>query len=159
MTEPVDVRRNMATQDEILQHLVACEHLFVPPLTQRVDLETYARKIRNHALTVEAWELGKLAGLVAAYFNEGARSCYVTSVSVLPSRAGSGVATRLMQELVACAVERGAHRMVLEVAKGAAAARRLYERQGFVLDQDRRDTVVLRRDLPSSVPATARPVT
>ena len=61
---------------------------------------------------------------------------------------GSGVATRLMQELVACAVERGAHRMVLEVAKGAAAARRLYERQGFVLDQDRRDTVVLRRDLP-----------
>ena len=77
------------------------------------------------------------------------------TVAVLPAARGQHVGTALLAEAVAEAARRGAGRMFLEVAEGNAAARTLYDRQGFAAVGRRPDyypdgahALVLSRTLP-----------
>ena len=87
-------------QAEEDEHLLRCDARFTPPLSTRVDIAAYAKKIRDEAWTFEAWDRRGLAGLVAAYVDPGKRSCDITDVSVLAEHCGKGVATRLVGALV-----------------------------------------------------------
>ena len=63
----------------------------------------------------------------------------VLTIAVLPAARGRGVGAALLEEAVAESARRGAARMFLEVAEGNAAARALYDRQGFAPVGRRRD--------------------
>jgi ribosomal-protein-alanine N-acetyltransferase len=56
----------------------------------------------------------------------------LVALATLPEARRQGVARRLLAELVAAARAAGARRVTLEVARGNAAARALYESAGFV---------------------------
>ncbi|WP_251976988.1 GNAT family N-acetyltransferase [Salinicola avicenniae] len=60
------------------------------------------------------------------------------SICVLPSVRRRGVAARLLAWVLDQAERRGAERLLLELRESNTAARRLYERQGFTFDGQRR---------------------
>lgn len=62
---------------------------------------------------------------------------YVHSLTITARWRGQGVATVLLDHLHATAYERGKTTVVVQVAEGNTAARRLYERHGYTLRQRR----------------------
>jgi [ribosomal protein S18]-alanine N-acetyltransferase len=57
---------------------------------------------------------------------------HVTNIAILPNYRGHGFGRKLLTELVACAWERGARRMTLEVRASNERAQYLYTEMGFV---------------------------
>jgi [ribosomal protein S18]-alanine N-acetyltransferase len=82
-------------------------------------------------------------------------SAEILTVGVVPAARRRGLAVRLLDGLLAEARERGAVEAFLEVRVDNEAARKLYEREGFVqvglrpgyYDHGRVDAVVMRREL------------
>lgn len=129
---PITYRRNRATAADIAHHLVRCDAEFMPPLSGRVIIESYAEKLASRAVRFEAWTDSELIGLVAAYCNDAESGVsHITSVSVLKERTGEGIATRLLRECIEYAKLQNFGRIRLEVAAGHGSAIRVYEKCGF----------------------------
>jgi len=81
---------------------------------------------------------------------------HINNLAVLPEHRRSGVASALLNRVLADGTTRGAHRATLEVRRSNDAALKLYERFGFVVTGVRRgyythpdeDALVLWRDAP-----------
>ena len=79
----VEYLLNKASELEIAKHLLHCDADFIPPLSNRIDINKYAQKIASRATRFEAWSDSTLVGLVAAYCNDQENHiAYITSVSV-----------------------------------------------------------------------------
>jgi ribosomal protein S18 acetylase RimI-like enzyme len=136
MTSSIQYRLNEASELEIRRHLLECDPDFVPALSSRVDIASYAHRISTKATRFEAWHEDSLVGLVAAYCNDAdSRIAYVTSVSVLRGWMGRGIASQMMTRCLEHARASAMTAVKLEVAQANAAAIRLYEDKGFVADQ------------------------
>jgi len=87
MSKTLVFTSSQASEVEIAEHLAHCDADFLPPLSSRVEIVDYARKIVAQAARFEAWSGGRLVGLVAMYCNDQERQiAYITSVSVLSKR-------------------------------------------------------------------------
>jgi ribosomal protein S18 acetylase RimI-like enzyme len=131
-SDPVRFACNTADHVAVLEHLGRCADRFVPPLKLRVDLLDYARRITDNTVTFEAWTGNSLSGLVAAYLNDGEGRCgFITSVSVDASVAGQGLATVLLRQCLAAALEEGFESLSLEVSADNQPAIAIYRKLGF----------------------------
>lgn len=142
----LELKVDACTEEDIHSHLSACDREFRPPLSDRVDVGEYSRKLRQSARTFEAWRKGTLVGLVAAYFDAGKRSCFVTSTSVLPEFSGRGIATRVLAACLAAARAARAETASLEVSKDSHAAIRLYAKLGFRVVEEKGRVLLMRRE-------------
>lgn len=132
----VEYLLNKASEPEIAKHLLHCDADFIPPLSNRVDINKYAQKIASRAMKFEAWSGSTLVGLVAAYCNDQEnRLAYITSVSVLREWMGQGIAAKLLKQCITHATDSGMRQISLEVASNNQPAIRLYEKNGFVTGQ------------------------
>ncbi|QEF98680.1 putative acetyltransferase [Stieleria maiorica] len=123
-----------ATSAEILKHLQACSAQFRPPLTDRVDLPQYAKKLFSRSVTFEAWRGKKLIGLVACYVDQQAQpaSAFVSNVSVLWEYRSKGIARRLMLRCHDEVEQRGVQVISLEVSDNNVPAIGLYTKLGYI---------------------------
>lgn len=132
---PLRYAAGSSTTDRIHEHLLRCDGDFHPPLSARVDIAAYARKLHDRAFTFEAWEGDVLIGLVAIYVDKPAATAHVSNVSVEARHARRGIGSRLLADAIAFARERRVGQISLEVARDATAAVGLYAKHGFkVLD-------------------------
>jgi glycosyltransferase involved in cell wall biosynthesis len=135
MSDPFFYRLNRASKTKIIEHLQACDTSFSPPLSTRVQIKDYARKIECNAMRFEAWKDDKLVGLVAAYFNDHLRRiAYITSVSIVEEFVGKGVANILLKRCVDYAKSSGVNKISLSVSKKNISAIELYKKNSFILD-------------------------
>jgi GNAT superfamily N-acetyltransferase len=131
----VEYSFNKASEAEIAEHLTLCDVDFVPPLSCRVDIRDYAKKIASNAVRFEAWLDCKLIGLVAAYCNDGDKLiAYITSVSILREWTKNGIGANLLCQCVEYAKSLGIRNISLEVEASNVAAIKLYEKSGFIAD-------------------------
>jgi ribosomal protein S18 acetylase RimI-like enzyme len=128
----VHQRLNVATTREIVDHLTLCDAAFAPPLSQRVDIGDYATRLSARAMRFEAWNDETLIGLVAAYPDHAHSRMFISNVSVLPQWRGLGFAAGLIIRCGDAARDLGMRSVVLELAAANVAARRLYDKLGFV---------------------------
>lgn len=136
MSDLVKYRLNQASVAEINEHLSRCDADFVPPLTGRVEIKDYAKKIAAKAARFEAWSDSTLVGLVAAYCNDSERrAAYITSVSVLQEWQGKSIASQLMERCIGHAKKLGFERIELEVDSQNIGAVKLYEKMGFIMSE------------------------
>lgn len=136
MSVAVEYLSNKAFEAEIAEHLSRCDADFMPPLSGRVEIKDYAKKIANKATRFEAWSGGTLVGLVAAYCNDQAnRIAYVTSVSVLKEWTRKGIAAGLVVQCVEHAKVSGMRQISLAVAADNTFAIKLYEKSGFIVSK------------------------
>lgn len=123
---------NRSSLNEVLQHLKVCDNSFTPPLSTRVNLDAYALKTRQNAHRFEAWQGDQLAGLIAAYCNApDKRVAFITSVSVIPSYIGMGVASQLMAHCIHSIQQQSFKLLQLEVGTTNLPAIKLYQKFGF----------------------------
>lgn len=124
---------NQASAAQLAEHLRACDRDFTPPLSHRVELVGYARKIAGHAVRFEAWSGDILAGLVAMYCNDApGGAAFITSVSVRREWQRRRLATTLLERSVVHARQAGMRRINLDVARANEAAVSFYEQSGFI---------------------------
>jgi ribosomal protein S18 acetylase RimI-like enzyme len=132
MTGALTLRADAASLGQLIALLQRCDASFVPPLSSRVELAAYARKIASHALRLEAWRGAEPVALLAMYCNDLARGiAYITSVSVAPGCTRCGIGSTLLAEAIRRARAAGMHQIVLEVDAGNGPALRLYQQHGF----------------------------
>lgn len=132
MTGTLQFQRNRASAVQTATHLRACDESFFPVLSARVNIDDYARKLTDHAQRFEAWVDDELIGLVAAYCNAPDRQhAFITSVSVLPSWQGRGIASQLLARCLEYLAHLGFAHIELETDGRNTAAHRLYAKHGF----------------------------
>jgi ribosomal protein S18 acetylase RimI-like enzyme len=129
--DSLDFKVNACTEKDIRSHLSGCNRQFSPPLSDRVDIGEYSKKLRLSAFTFEAWSDESLVGLVAAYVNKQEHSCFITNTSVLAEFSGRGVAARLLAACLEHAHAANIEKVSLEVSKDSHPAIRLYGKFGF----------------------------
>jgi ribosomal protein S18 acetylase RimI-like enzyme len=133
MNASIEFVLNKAYMEQIAEHLLHCDADFMPPLSGRVEIIDYAKKIASYATRFEAWSGGTLVGLVAAYCNDQKKHIvYITSVSVLKAWTGKGIAAYLIGRCIEHAKAVGMRQVSLKVASDNTVAIRLYEQSGFV---------------------------
>lgn len=124
---------NVLTLAELQSYLFQCSAEFVPRLDERVDINSYAQKIRQKAITFEAWYENVPTGIIAAYFNDAQRQFgYITLVHSLSCHRGKGIAKELLRQTIQYAHNNGFKEIRLEVYKDNASAIHLYTQAGFV---------------------------
>jgi len=117
---------------EILEHLRSCDQNFIPPLSQRVNLIDYSKKLYDKATTFEAWDNKKLAGMIAAYLNDHeTKFGYITSVSLLNEYQRTGIATELLRHCIEYARGNSFKKISLELDRRNMDALRLYLKYNF----------------------------
>jgi [ribosomal protein S18]-alanine N-acetyltransferase len=108
------------------------------PHWARAAYETMARQagepsgMRRRLLVVEID--GALVGFVVGKVVAEAQSSELESVAVLPSARHMGVGRAMCEAMIAWCRQQGVTSMELEVRSASLAARRLYERLGFVIE-------------------------
>lgn len=122
---------NFAKNDDIFNHLKICNASFIPPLSQKVDIENYSQKIYDNADTFEAWGENKLIGLVATYCNNINKSAFITSVSVIKTYTNRGVGSKLLEDCIKYVEGKGFREITLEVNIQSKKARSLYKKLNF----------------------------
>jgi ribosomal protein S18 acetylase RimI-like enzyme/SAM-dependent methyltransferase len=150
MSTAVEYLLNAASTAQISDHLQRCNANFIPPLSDRINIDAYALKITNKAARFEAWSSGELVGLVAAYCNDRTTQvAHITSVSVLQEWQGKRVAQTLIHSCIEYTRTAGMRQVDLEVAPGNLPAFALYEKNGFVVTQTDGTSIQMKLNLKS----------
>jgi ribosomal protein S18 acetylase RimI-like enzyme len=123
-----------ASKEQMYSHLKECDGTFTPPLSLRVDLLAYSRKIFEKSISFEAWQDNVLVGMINAYLNNASdQTGFITNVSIRKEYMGKGVTSILLQMCLEHARNLSFNRIKLEVSRENSAAIRLYSRAGFTL--------------------------
>lgn len=137
-----------ATEQDIYEHFMSCSNNFVPPLTQNVSLLEYAKKIKENAVSFEAWSDDLLVGLVACYFNDLNKNLgFITNVSTLEGFLGRGIASELISHCVNFGIENMFNEIRLQVFHKNITAIRLYERFNFSVINQSDDLIIMKRKI------------
>ncbi len=139
-----------ATEDVILTHLKECNYDFIPPLSDRVDLQEYSKKIFERSVTFEAWEKQILVGLISGYFNNTIKKIgYITNVSLMKKYMGLGIATKLLSMCINYTMQNNYKIIHLEVSKNNNRAIHLYEKFGFRIIKNYEDNIIMNLEIKS----------
>lgn len=123
---------NTSVELDILEHLEKCDNLFTPPLSARIEISEYSKKIFTYAERFEAWKGDKLIGLVAVYCNNiKDRKAYITNVSILEKYQGKGIANSLMFYCIEHIKNKNFKSIELEVNADNISANKLYKKFRF----------------------------
>jgi len=127
---------NRSSLKDILDHLSLCSNNFSPPLHTYVDLDEYASKLFSKSEKFEAWVKDKLIGLIAVYLNDPKKETgFVTNVSVISEFQGTGLASRMLDNVIKYAVQECYQCLTLEVGQDNLIAKKLYNKKGFHIYQ------------------------
>lgn len=140
----IDYKTKTVIEKEIFDHLSECKDNFIPSLDNTVDIQEYAKKIFERAITFEAWGKNKLIGLVASYFNDHKNhKGFITNVSVSRDYQGKGIAVKLMKMCKDYALKHNFNEIRLEVNKNNVSVIRLYQRLGYEIIEAKQDIITM----------------
>ena len=159
MSAAVEYLSSKASAEQVAEHLLHCDADFVPPLSGRVEINDYARRITSKAIRFEAWSGDTLVGLLAVYCNDQVkRIAYITTVSVLRAWTSNGIATHLMGQCIEHVKASGMRQISLDVANDNAPAIKLYEKNGFAVGKASTPFVSMSLNLDSGESMNSMPL-
>jgi GNAT superfamily N-acetyltransferase len=121
-----------STESNVYNHLSYIDNDFVPRLSNKIDLNSFSKKISNNTIRFEAWHVDKLIALVSAYFNNyEAKTGYINHVGVCKEYRGLGISDTLITNAINYGIDRGFKDLKLEVSKDNLAAVKLYRKYNF----------------------------
>jgi ribosomal protein S18 acetylase RimI-like enzyme len=151
MSTAITFETNTASLDAVITHLKKCSNNFVPDLSEKVNIETYAQKIKQLAVTFEAWDAEELVGLIAAYCNDSRNfSVFITNVSTAAAYIGKGIASQLLQNCLQYAVQKNFKEVQLRVSVYSKGAIHLYDKAGFQVIETVDDEILMKKELVTS---------
>lgn len=118
---------------------------FSPPLSETLDLATYADKLLKNAVIFSASIEGEVVALAAIYCNNlKTRHAYCPFIGVKSEFRRTGLANTLMQSALAYLRAIAFNGLSLEVYKNNLPALRFYERSGFSIAEETKSSYILR---------------
>lgn len=129
----VTYKTNTASILEIYNNLRECDHLFLPPLSKRVDLKKFAKKLHENAVIFEAWDNCLLVGFLSCYFNDTInKTAFISNISVLEEYSNKGIGALLIKKCIMYGSKKLYSEICLEVSKDNHTAIKLYKKYNFV---------------------------
>ena len=127
---------------DIYDYLRNNENLFVPPLSVRLDLKSYSKKLHKYAVHFCAFDYNRLVGLIACYFNDlTKKTAFISSVSVVKEFQEMGVFSALFSLVRNYGVLNQFNNLQLEVNSENQNAIKIYKKIGFE-DIDHKNQIV-----------------
>ena len=128
--------QNMSTALDLEKHFLDCNMLYTPPLSERVDIKQYAKKVYSFAHKFEAWHFKDLLGLCAIYCNSKQnQSAFLTDLSVSQSVQGQGIGSKLLEMAISSLKSKSFTSLYLECSANNHVAIKVYRNQGFICDR------------------------
>ena len=123
----------MITQKKLTEFLQIVDSHFPVPLSAKVDLEDYARKLIDRAdLIAEMSDTGEIQALAAGYVRHVENNmAYIAVVATIPEIRGQGKAKRVVQKFLDYCREHKRKGVHLYAVASNTNAVSLYERLGF----------------------------
>ena len=127
---------------DIYDYLRNNENLFVPPLSMRLDLKSYSKKLHKYAVHFCAFDYNRLVGLIACYFNDPTKKiAFISSVSVVKEFQEMGIFSALFSLVRNYGVLNQFNNLQLEVNSENQNAIKIYKKIGFE-DIDHKNQIV-----------------
>lgn len=119
-------------KNRIEKQLWELDSVFIPPLTDRVNISEYAEKLANKAQIVYACENGKDCGHCAFYVNAQESIAFITSIAIEPTYQRRSIGKKLLECVKGYCFERGVDCVRLEVNRTNNDAIQFYQSMKFV---------------------------
>lgn len=132
---------NRSSPYDICLHLLNVDILFVPRLSDYVDIPTYSEKLANYAERVEVWCDDKLVGLLAYY--KSPDKIFISNVSLELPYQGLGLAKQLFNYLFDTASLSSIERIELKVNVKNIRATKFYFNLGFRIESELNEELLL----------------
>lgn len=140
----IDYKTNTAEEKELLLHFQKCDSQFIPPLSKRVNLIDYSKKLVEYSETFEAWNRKNLVGVISIYLNDDKTKIgYISNVSVLEAFWNKGIAKKLIKSLKNYSFKLDFLKLSLEVNKDNIKAITFYKAQGFKIDKEESNIFIM----------------
>jgi ribosomal protein S18 acetylase RimI-like enzyme len=130
----IEISNSKKSKEKIFKYLKSNSSVFVPPLSGRVDLNTFTEKITKYAR--QTWiydnEQNEIAGFMACYFNDPKKEiAYITSISIVEKYQAKGLGIMLINDSIDFAKKNNFRKIQLEVSKINTNAIGFYRKQQF----------------------------
>lgn len=132
---------NKSTPNDISLHLSNVDKMFIPRLSDYVDIPTYSEKLANYAERVEIWCDDKLVGLLAYY--KSPNKIFISNVSLELPYQGLGLAKQLFNYLFDTASLSSIERIELKVNVKNIRAKKFYFNLGFQIESELNEELLL----------------
>lgn len=122
------------SEEEIRCFFIETEKDFLPPLSQRVNIREYAKKIYNnaHIILAEENDNKKIIGLAAFYENDNVNKiAFLSSINVKKEYSNKGIAKSLISKMIKIVKNNQFNSIQLDVFSKNVIAINLYEKYGF----------------------------
>ena len=134
--------------EELYSFLRLSDKEFDIPLSDKLDLEVYARKLWENSTCITCREDGVIVGMLNCYTNRPPQG-YISNVCILGDYQGKGIFVQMFSELCSVCHSRGITEILLQVNKGNHKAIKSYSKLGFVEHEDAGDTLYLKYIIPT----------
>ena len=138
------------SKDELKHVLQLFDAVFYPPLSDDIkDLDAYADKLVNEAVTYFAYVETKEAGFISFYVaDKNQEASFITLIAVLPNYQGQKVAQKLLDKCIHMSRKKGKKKVRLEVDVINERAVSFYKKNDFLLvEETSNHTVYMERVL------------
>ena len=117
---------------------------FNPPLSEYLDLYSYADKLYNHAHFISLLEGDKIYGCLAYYLNDKEHFVYITFLWISEVIQRNGWGKKMFNDLQSQTVG-SFNEIRLEVTKINSKALSFYLNNGFKIEEDREKKYLLKK--------------
>ncbi len=125
------------THDEVLSFLQDTDADHIVPLSMRVDIDAYAKKLSDYSDFALVWSGKKMVGMISCYTNRPPVG-YISNVCIKKEYQGKGLFSKLFHLLTEKVIEKGIDTLRLEVDHGNKKAFNVYSHIGFYrMERDR----------------------
>lgn len=121
---------------KIHHFLLDTDHLSIPPLSHRMDLLEFAKKLQEKATIFEYVEDNKIIALNAVYVNKYPIDSYATSLAVLPEYEGFGIGAKLILKAINYCKKYGSEGYRLQMRTSNRVMLDFYLNRGFSIIQE-----------------------
>lgn len=117
----------------IHRFLIETDNLSIPPLSHRMNLLDFARKLQKNATLFEYTLEGKVIALNAVYVNKNPVDSFATSLAVLPEYEGYGLGAKLILKAIKYCKEYGSEGYRLQMRESNSDMLNFYLNKKFAV--------------------------
>lgn len=138
----IQIKKNTVCKSVLFDFIRNSDIEFTPPLSTRVDLESYSGKLLANAELFEVHFNNELVALIAAYANDDIqKKGYITYVYCRKEFRKNGLTGKLMNEAMKFFKQKNYKSIALECSYDNTAAIRLYEKFGFAKETSEQNKI------------------
>lgn len=143
----MDIQNSKLEENEILNLLLRVDPFFKPtPLSVRVDLRIYAKKLATHAAHFFVRDNERLIGMICCYINDVNKTkAFVSNISIDPDYIGKGIGLMLSMECENAALKMGFKSIESEVHINNIPSLKMYLKLGYQIDRNLDDNHYIMR--------------